>query len=103
MSAVLPYSEHPPSTDPNFFQTVSLSLSAALIAAQQLKFSHCELHANCKDAMFFFEDPHHIGSELQRKYTSGILPTVHAKVLNEARSYLMEEANRLKGTDRAKK
>jgi hypothetical protein len=91
----LPASTHPPLTD--YFETISPALAAALIAADQLKYSHCELHRNGKDAVFFFQDPLHVGEELQRRYAAGVFPTVHAKMLAEARGYLADESNRVKG------
>jgi hypothetical protein len=87
----------------DIFETMSPALAAALIAAYQLSYSHCKLHANRKDVLFVFEDPLHIGGELRRRYTAGVFPLVHAKVLAEARVYLAEENNRVKGVARGKR
>ena len=95
MSAANVRSSPPPL--PQEFQTISSSLAAALIAAGQLNYSHCKLHRNAKDVIFVFQDPLGIGEELQRRYTTGTLPLVHAKLLADVRNNLMEEANRVKG------
>jgi hypothetical protein len=39
---------------------------------------------------------------LQRRYQAGVLPTVHAKMLAEARGFLADEHNRVKGSGHAK-
>jgi hypothetical protein len=93
----------PPLTEAESFETISPALAAALITADQLAYSHCNLHLNGKDAVFVFRDPLHTGEELQRRYTAGVLPTVHAKMLAEARGYLANESNRVKGGGRARK
>jgi hypothetical protein len=98
--SVLPDSpgNHPtPLTEADYFATISPALAAALIAADQLAYSHCKLHHNGKNAVFVFKDPLHVGEELQRRYTSGVFPLVHAKMLAEARGYLVDESNRVKG------
>lgn len=91
----------PPLTE--YFPTISPALAAALIAADQLAYSHCQLHSNGKDAIFFFKDPLHTGEELQRRYAAGVFPTVHAKMLADARGYLADESNRVKGGGHARK
>jgi hypothetical protein len=96
-----PSSSAPPLTET--FETISPALAGALIAANQLAYSHCKLHANGKDAIYVFADPLHVGEELQRRYTAGVFPLVHAKVLAEARGYLADESNRLKGGGHAHK
>lgn len=84
------------------FVTISPALAAAIIVAGQLAYSHARLHANRKDVLFVFEDPLHIGEELQRRYQAGIFPLVHAKMLAEARGFLVDENNRVKGVRHAK-
>ncbi len=96
MNAVVPSNCSPPPLD-EIFETISPALAGALIAANQLAYSHCKLHANGKDAVFVFTDPLHVGDELQRRYTAGAFPLVHAKVLAEARGFLSDEAYRVKG------
>ncbi len=84
------------------FETISPALAAALIAADQLPYSHCQLHRNGTNVIFVFKDPLHSGEELQRRYTAGVFPLVHAKMLAEARSYLADESTRIKGGRHAK-
>lgn len=91
-----------PLTQADFFETISPALAAALIAADQLAYSHCKIHANNKDAVFVFRDPLHVGDELQRRYTAGVFPLVHAKMLAEARGFLADDSNRVKGGRHAK-
>jgi len=79
------------------FETISPAFAAALIAAHQLSYSHCHSHRNGKDVVYAFADPLHVGEELQRRYTAGAFPLVHAKVLAEARSFLVDESKRVKG------
>lgn len=79
------------------YLTISPAFAAALIAAGQLVYSHCKLHPNGKDVVYVFEDPLHTGDELQRRYTAGVFPLVHAKLLADVRNNLMDEANRVKG------
>jgi hypothetical protein len=86
----------PPSLTEALFETLSPALAAALIAAHQLNYSHCKLHPNGKDTIFVFQDPLHLGEELQRRYASGAFPLVHAKMFSEARAYLADEHNRVK-------
>lgn len=85
------------------FETISPALAGALIAANQLTYTHCKLHANGKDAIYVFADPLHVGEELQRRYTAGAFPLVHAKVLAEARGFLSDESSRVKGGSHARK
>jgi hypothetical protein len=91
----------PPKTAPpplnETFETISPALAAALIVAGQLHYSHCNLHPDATRVIFVFEDPLHIGDELQRRYVAGLFPLVHAKMLAEARGYLADESYRLKG------
>ena len=98
-----PNDNHPPLTDKNSFETISPALAAALIAADQLAYSHCKFHANRKDVIFVFSDPLQNGEELQRRYAAGVLPLVHAKMLAEARGFLADESSRVKGGGHAKK
>ncbi len=79
------------------FETTSPALAAALIAADRLAYSHCKLHRNAKDIIYVFDDPLQNGAELQRRYNAGAFPTVHAKMMTEARSYLADEGKRVKG------
>ncbi len=90
-------------TEAEYFETISPALAAAIIVADQLAYSHCKLHHNGKDAVFVFRDPLCIGEELQRRYTAGVFPLVHAKMLAEARGYLADESNRVKGRGHDKK
>jgi hypothetical protein len=92
-----PPSSSTPLTEANSFETISPALAAALIAADQLAYSHCKLHRNAKDAVFVFRDPLQIGEELQRRYNAGVFPLVHAKMLAETRGFLSEESTRVKG------
>lgn len=85
------------------YETISPAFAAALIAAGQLSYSHCKLHRNGKDVVFVFQDPLAVGEELQHRYTAGTLPLVHAKLLADVRSNLMEEASRVKGGGHARK
>ena len=85
------------------FETISPALAAALIAAQQLTYSHAKLHPNHKDVVYVFDDPLRVGAELQRRYNAGVLPSVHAKAVNEARGYLADECKRVKGGGHASK
>jgi hypothetical protein len=101
MTAVLPANCSPPPFNETF-ETISPALAGALIAANQLAYSHCKLHANGKDAVFVFADSLHVGEELQRRYTAGAFPLVHAKVLAEARGFLADETYRVKGGRHAK-
>ena len=98
-----PSSSASPPLAEEFFETISPALAAALIAAAQLAYSHCKVNPNQKDAVLVFRDPLHTGEELQRRYTAGVLPTVHAKMLAEARGYLADECNRVKGGGHAKR
>jgi hypothetical protein len=82
---------------PDIFETISPALAAALIAANQLAYSHCKLHANGRDTVFIFGDALHNGEELQRRYAAGAFPLVHPKMLAEARGYLADENVRVKG------
>jgi hypothetical protein len=91
-----------PLTEADSFETISPALAAALIAANQLTYSHCKLHRNNKDAVYVFRDPLHVGDELQRRYTAGVFPLVHAKLLADTRGFLSEESNRIKGADRGR-
>ncbi len=84
------------------FETISPAFAAALIAGQQLPYSHAKLHANRKDVVYVFDDPLRVGAELQRRYNAGLLPAVQAKAVNEARGYLAEECKRVKGVGHAK-
>jgi hypothetical protein len=102
MCAAAEFRTKPPLAD-DIFETISPALAAALIAANQLAYSHCKLHSNGKDAIFVFKDPLHIGEELQRRYAAGVLPPVHAKMLAEARGYLADETHRVKGGSRGNK
>jgi hypothetical protein len=86
-----------PLTEAQYFETISPALAAALIAADQLAYSRCKIHRNGKDVIFVFEDPLKLGEELQRRYTAGVFPLVHAKMLAEARGYLADECGRVKG------
>jgi hypothetical protein len=97
-----PSSSTPTPLTQETFETISPALAAAFIAADQLAYSHCKLHRNGKDAVFVFHDPLHTGEELQRRYQAGVLPTVHAKMLAEARGFLADEHNRVKGSGHAK-
>jgi hypothetical protein len=99
--SVLP--ETPPPLTQETFETISPALAAALIAANQLSYSHCKLHANRKDAIFVFLDPMRIGEDLQRRYAAGAFPLVHAKMLAEARGFLADENSRVKGGGHAHK
>lgn len=101
MNTVLPSNCSPPPLNETF-ETISPALAGALIAANQLAYSHCKLHANSKDVIFIFADPLHVGDELQRRYTAGAFPLVHAKVLAEARGFLSDETYRVKGGRRGK-
>jgi len=95
-----------PLPDSNYyFETISSALSAALIAAaaDQLFYDHCKLHRNGKDAVFVFRDPSQVGEELQRRYKAGALPLVHAKVLADARSFLVTESKRVREGGNARK
>ena len=85
------------------FETISPALAGALIAANQLAYSHCKLHSSGNHVLFVFADPLHVGEELQRRYTAGAFPLVHAKVLAEARSFLADESTRVKGGHYASK
>ena len=85
------------------FETISLALAAALIAANQLNYSHCRTHSNGKDVIYVFLDPLRAGEELQRRYSAGAFPLVHAKVLSDARSFLVDESKRVKGVGNAQK
>jgi hypothetical protein len=77
------------------FETISLSVAAAFIAADQLSYSHCRLQSPGSNyAIFIFLDPLHVGLELQSRYTSGLFPSVNPKILADARSYLTKECNR---------
>jgi hypothetical protein len=96
-----PSSNPPPLTEE--FETISPALAAALIAANQLSYLHSKLHRNGKDTIYVFADPLHVGEELQRRYAAGAFPLVHAKMLAEARGYLADEHNRLKGGGNARK
>ena len=100
-SEVRTNSPTPPLTET--FQTISPALAAALIAANQLTYAYCKLHANRKDAIFVFADPLHVGEELQRRYTAGVFPLVHAKLLAETRGFLADECYRVKGGNREQK
>jgi hypothetical protein len=97
-----PSSSNPPPLTEEF-ETISPALAAALIAANQLSYSHCKLHRNAKDVIFVFKDPLCVGEELQRRYAAGAFPLVHAKMLAEARGYLADEHNRVKGGGHARK
>jgi hypothetical protein len=92
-----PRSNAPSLTEAQYFETISPALAAALIAADQLAYSHCKIHRNGKDVIFVFEDPLKTGEELQRRYTAGVFPLVHAKMLAEARGYLADECARVRG------
>ncbi|MGD0467482.1 MAG: hypothetical protein ABSA54_03825 [Terriglobales bacterium] len=83
------------------YETISPAFAAALIAAGQLVYSHCKFHRNGKDVVYVFQDPLRTGEELQRRYTAGVFPLVHAKLLADVRNNLMDEANRIKGGRRA--
>src|SRR5260370_5009239 len=96
-----PSSSAPPLTEADSFETISPALAAALIAADQLAYSHCKLHPNGKDAVFIFRDPLHTGEELQRRYNAGVFPLVHAKMLAETRGFLADESNRIKASSHA--
>lgn len=91
--------ESPPSSTPttssDYFKTTSPAFAAALIAASALAYLHCDLHTNSRDAVFVFEDPNHEGEELQRRYSAGTFPRVHAHMLAKARGYLMDEKTRM--------
>jgi hypothetical protein len=87
-------STSPPSP---FYETVSPPFAAALIAAGQLVYLNCKLHPNGKNVVYVFDDPLHIGEELQRRYATSIFPLVHPKLLADVRNKLMEDANRVKG------
>jgi hypothetical protein len=97
----LPGINPPPLTEE--FETISPALAAALIAANQLSYSHCKLHSNRKDVIFVFRDPLRVGEELQRRYAAGAFPLVHAKMLAEARGFLADENSRVKGDGHGKK
>ena len=86
-----------------YFETLSSALAAALIAADQLKYDHCKIHRNGKDAVFVFRDPTRVGEELQRRYRAGALPLVHANVLADARSFLVTESKRVREGGDARK
>lgn len=92
----------PPLPD-EVFETISPAFAAALIAANQLSYSHCKAHHNGKDTIYVFVDPLRAGAELQRRYTAGAFPLVHAKVLADARSYLVDESKRAKEEGHARK
>jgi hypothetical protein len=85
------------------FETISPGVAAAIIATGQLAYATCKFHSNGKDVVFIFHDPLHIGEELLRRYTSGIFPLCHAKMLAEAHGYLADERNRVKGVGHARK
>lgn len=85
-----------PPTPEEVFETISPAFAAALIAATQLTYSHCKPHRNGKDMIYVFVDPLHYGEELQRRYTAGAFPLVHAKVLADARSFLVDESKRVR-------
>lgn len=95
MNAAADPSRKPP-TPNDFFETISSSFAAALIAADQLSYFGCRFHRNGKDAVFVFRDPLHVGDELQRRYAAGVFPLVHPKILAEARGYLAEEAKKVR-------
>jgi hypothetical protein len=101
MNAVVPSNCSPPPLNETF-ETISPALAGAFIAANQLAYSHCKLHPNGSNVVFVFADPLHVGEELQRRYTAGAFPLVHAKVLAEARGFLADESNRIKGGRHAK-
>lgn len=92
----IPSNISPPPLPDDAYRTLSSALAAALIAAQQLEYSHCVLHPNGKDTVYVFHDPTHAGDELARRYTAGALPLVHAKMLADARSYLVDESKRVR-------
>jgi hypothetical protein len=100
--SVPPKSTPPPSPD-NLFQTLSPALVSASIAARQLEYSHCTLHSNGPDVLFFFKAPHHLGDELLQKYAVGTFPLVDPHVFSDARSFLAKENLRLKEGAHVKK
>ncbi len=90
---------HPPiqwQSPPESFDTISPALASALIAAGALSYSHAKLHSNGRDVVYTFADPARAGDELQRRYAVGAFPLVHAKVLAEARTFLADEAARVR-------
>jgi hypothetical protein len=95
------FSVPPPITNPTpppeteCFETRSTALAAALIAADQLRYSHCRIHDNGKDGFYVFRDPLHVGEELQRRYKALLFPTIHARVLAEARGFLVDDYKRV--------
>jgi hypothetical protein len=91
-----------PLSEADSFETISLAIAAAFIAADQLSYSHCKLQKpNSNYAVFIFRDPLHVGLELQRRYTAGLFPSVNPKILADARGYLTEQCNRMKGCSHA--
>ena len=97
-----PSSSNPPPLTAEF-ETISPALAAALIAADQLSYLRSELHRNGKDVIFVFDDPLHVGEEVQRRYNAGVFPRVHTKMLSEARGFLADECHRVKGGGHARK
>lgn len=89
-----------PSDTKNPFRTQSTSFAAALVASDQLRYSHTELHANGRDVVFVFDDPYAQGEVLHRRFNAGMFSRVEPKLLFSARGFLTDEMARLSGRGR---
>jgi hypothetical protein len=81
--------------DNNLFRTGNTNFAAALIATNQLAYARAELSEH--GTVFVFEDPMQLAAELERRYQAEVFPHVSPRAYSMARSFLIEEIDRLRG------
>jgi len=81
----------PASPIESLFRTQNTNFGAYLIAANQLRYCGVKLAPNRADVDLLFHDPHRRGPNLLRRFNSGAVEQVNARVLFETRGYLLSE------------
>jgi hypothetical protein len=88
----------PTSTPPIYYQTGNTNLAAALIATGLLRYVRPLRLARV--TVFVFEDPEQMGQEYERRFLRDALPHCSPRGFSQARSFLIDEIDKLAGTAR---
>ena len=89
----------PPDPDTYQFRCTNVAFVAACLCADLFEYRSVE-RGNGSDVVFILDDPHKLAAEYLRRYAAGIFPAVNPKLYNDARTFLMNEVNRLRAVKR---